>query len=646
MPVPSPRSQRRRGRGTGVVIAALSVACGTGPPAGAPPSAAVPTFTRDIAPLVFQHCLPCHRRGQAAPFGLETYADVATRATAIADVTSARRMPPWLPDTTGPPLVGARRMRDEHLAVIRRWADAGAPEGDVRDLPAAPTFASTWESGSPDLVLTLAKPYVLRAGGDDVYRNVVLPIALAQTRFVRTVEFRPGVSNVHHAVIRVDRTRQSRRRDGEDGQPGFDGMAAADAEDPQGHFIGWAPGRGPIVAPEHLPWRLERGSDLVIELHLLPGASPTSVQPTVALFFSDRGPTDTPVTIVMGSKGLDIPPGDARYVAEDRYQLPVDVTVLSVYPHAHHLARDMRVQAELPGGEVRPLLHIPRWSFHWQQDYRFVTPIPLPRGTTVVMTYTYDNSPSNPHHRGAAPRRVTWGPRSSDEMATLGLQLLPPSAADAAVLTASFAAHAARADVAGAEVLVRVNPTHAGNRALLGASYVRVGRYADAVPHLERALALDPANANAENHLGAALVALGRVPQGIDHFRRAVALSPRDGHLRFNLARVLQGAGRVDEAEREYGLALAADASLAAAHHNLGVLLFEQGRLPEAVRHLQRAADLAPDSPGIHGDLGGALAQAGQFEAARTHLRRALALDPQQTAARENLRRLDQIPPR
>ena len=127
-------------------------------------------------------------------------------------------------------------------------------------------------------------------------------------------------------------------------------------QDPEGQFIGWAPGRGPIVSPEGMPWRLERGADLVVELHMLATDVPRAIQPTVALFFTDQPPAAAPLTLKMGSKLIDIPAGKSDYVVTDAYVLPVPFDLLSVYPHAHYLATDMRVTAALPDGTVKSLL--------------------------------------------------------------------------------------------------------------------------------------------------------------------------------------------------------------------------------------------------------------------------------------------------
>ena len=487
-----------------------------------------PTFNKDVAPILFKDCAPCHRPGQAAPFTLLTYEDARTRADQIVTATSSRRMPPWLPDLAAMPIfLSERRLSPEEIDRIARWASGGTPEGSAEDRPASPTFPDAWQLGTPDLVVTLPRAYRLMPAGDgdhgshDVFRNVIFPVALPAGRFVRALEFRPGPAPViHHAVISLDRNRASRRREGADGQVGFDGMIAQDAQNPDGHFLGWTPGRGPIVAPDGLPWRLERGSDLVVQLHLLPGKAPVEVQPTLALFFTDKPPAGSPVMIRLGSKTIDIPAGESNYSINDTYVLPVDVDLIGLYPHAHYLGKEMHAEAMLPGGATRSLLHIRKWDFHWQQDYRYITPVSLPRGTRLTMRYTYDNSAANQRNQHQPPRAVRYGPNSSDEMGDLWLQVLPRSTADKAMLVAAFAEREGLASIASAEMLVRAEPANAAHQTSLGGSYFQMGKLAEATVHLEKALGLNPRSAQAHNFMGGVLLLS-------DACRRRFAISGR-----------------------------------------------------------------------------------------------------------------------
>src|SRR5688500_18790452 len=127
------------------------------------------------------------------------------------------------------------------------------------------------------------------------------------------------------------------------------------------------------------------------------------------------------------------------------------------------------------------------------------------------MRYTYDNSADNRHSPHKPPKPVVYGPNSSNEMGDLWVQVLPKSPADAATLLRGFAEREARANVAGAELLVRRVPDDAKNQTFLGSSYVEAGRFAEAIRPLEHALRLDPRSANAHNQLGAALISLGRL---------------------------------------------------------------------------------------------------------------------------------------
>ena len=617
--------------------AACLAACGRPSP---PP---VPTFDKDVAPILYSNCAPCHRPGEVAPFPLLTYADVVKHADNVVRETSKRHMPPWLPDRGEFPILGERRLRADQIDTIRHWVEAGMKEGSAGDLPAAPRWPEGWQLGKPDMVLTPDRPFHLAPGTEDVYRNLIVHPSIASEVYVRAVEFRTNGAPIHHAVIRVDRVGASRRRDGEGGQPGFDGMAWQSVEDPDGQFIGWAPGRGPIVSPDRMPWKLTPGAELVLELHMLPVKKPAVIQPTIALFFTPDPPVQSPLTLTMSPKAIDIPAGKSDYTITDSYDLPVPVDLLSVYPHAHYLGKDMLVTAAFPDGSTKTLLHIPHWSFHWQQDYRYASPVALPAGTRVTMKYTYDNSDDNednPHH---PPVRVRLGPKSTDEMAQLALQVLPKSLADAARLVQAFDDRDEEANVELGEMRVRENPNSAEDRAFLGASYLDVGRTADALPHLEAAVRLDPHLATAHSDLGSALLSEGRLQPALEHLRRAAALAPNDPAIAFNLGNALTKASDARAAAAAYTRALAINPDYADAHVNFGKLLFTSGRLADALPHFARAAALSPKSAVILTDYGSALAATGHYADALVQIQRALALNPDYPPALDDLHRLQQM---
>lgn len=575
-------------------IAALIAGCGGRPAPGAAPT--TPTFNKDMAPFVWTRCGSCHRPEGAAPFSLLTYDEVKTRARLISTVLKNGTMPPWLPERGYGDFAGERRVTADEIERFDRWVSEGAGRGDELDLGPPPTWPADWPLGQPDLVLELPEPFMLPEGGPDIFRNFVIPLALTTTRFVRGVDVRPGSRGVvHHATILIDPTRESRRLDEADREPGYEGMLPESAHNPESHALGWTPGKSASLEPPGVAWRLEPGFDLVLEMHMIPSGKPEAVRPRVGLYFADRPPTRVSLDFKLGSKTIDIPPGATDYTIEDRYTLPVDADVLSIYPHAHYLAKDMKAVAALPGGAVEQLLWIKQWDFKWQDQYRYARPVALPRGTVVTMRYTYDNSADNPRNPRRPPRRVEYGPESTDEMGDLWLQLVARSSADTQELARSYREHELKKDVVAAERLVARAPSVARWRNLLGARYVQANRIGDAVAELNEAVRLAPASADAQFNLGRAEQLQGNLTGAIGHFREAARLAPRDDGVLVGLANALQDRGDTVQAAAELRRAIAINPNAAEAHNNLGVALGTLGLLDQAVEHFRRALEIRPD---------------------------------------------------
>ena len=340
-----------------VALGALLLA---GPAAGlALPQPAAPaverpvTFTKDIAPILYSQCAPCHRPDGPAPFSLIGYDEVRRHAAQIAAAPARRYMPPWKPDPGYGDFVGERRLGDAQIATITRWVAAGRLEGDASDLPAPPRVSTSWQLGEPDLVVAIPE-YTLRAGGTDVFRNFVAAVPGAGTHYVRALEFRPGGRAVHHANIRIDPTPASRRLDDEDPEPGYEGVILHSADYPDGHFLGWTPGQTPPPGPNGLSWRLDAGDDLVVQLHLQPTGKPERIRPSIGLYFASDPPVRTPAILRLGRQDLDIPAGAHDFRVVDTYVLPVEAEIRAIQPHAHYRAREVSAWAVLPGGARRP----------------------------------------------------------------------------------------------------------------------------------------------------------------------------------------------------------------------------------------------------------------------------------------------------
>ena len=553
------------------------------------------TFNRDIAPLVFARCSRCHRPGDVGPFDLLTYDDVRRRARQIVEVTRTRFMPPWLPASGFGAFEGERRLTDDEIARFRRWFEQGTIEGEPADRLNPPSWPDGWSLGEPDLIVRMPEAYTLQADGPDVFRNFAIALPVDGTRFVRGVEFHPENPRiVHHAIMRVDRARTpGRRPDGRDGSD-TESMTLTEGQSPDGQFIGWAPGKVPSLGPADLAWRLEPGTDLILELHMLPSGKPEAIQSEIGFYFSAQPPARVPFGLQLGSYAIDIPPGAASYAIADSYTLPVDVEVHSIYPHAHYLGKRVVAYATLPDGRREWLINIPDWDFNWQDQYRYAEPVVLPRGTTLTMEITYDNSSANVQNRHDPPQRVRYGGRSADEMGNLWLQLVLRDPDDLPVLQRDVERDQTRRYIAGDELWLQYEPESPTVHASLAASYLKVGRVNGALVHLREALRLGLDDAYVRYNLGTALAAKGDFVESIRHYREAVRLDPDYAEAHNNLGVALQAQGLSSEAAEQYRLAVTIQDDYPEAHNNLGVVLRAEGRLDDAIGHFQRAVELRP----------------------------------------------------
>lgn len=657
--------------------AVLSIACSTASQTGHPiaPRAASETWSHDVAPLIYNRCTTCHHPGGAGPFSLLTYQDARRWAPQILKVTQSHFMPPWLPEPGYGDFADVRRLSDDDTALLKRWITAGMPQGDIKSAPAPPKYDTVWQLGKPDLILKTAQPFTLRAEGTDVFSNLILPNPLKQTRYVRAMEILPSPARaVHHANVLIDRTASLRRSHPSDWQTGVPGMEllldAGNRFDPDSNFLFWKPDSPALVEPEGMPWRLEPGNDLILNIHLKPSGKPETVTAQVGLYFTDAPPVHQPMLLQLDADDkLNIPPGDSNFVVEDSLTLPVDVQALGVYPHAHYLGRDMQGWAILPNGEKKWLVWIKDWDINRQSVYRYRDPLLLPAGTVLHMKYTFDNSADNAHNPHSPPVRVTSGNRSEDEMSHLWLQVLPVNTPTNGIDP--------RLPLEEAWMRNRLSKSPQDRVTIynLAASLAGQNKFAEAATLYEQELKLDPSNARTLTALGAALEGAGQADRAQERYRSAIAIAtPTDSggcDARFNLARLnvrrseyaeaekefrallsvcqedaesrsglgaaLLGAGQTDEATTEFKRALELDAGDFTALYNLGDLAADAGDAPQAIKLLEAALRTWPGSPDAHEKLAAAYAQQGRLSDALTQLRAAVELSPNDAGIHSSL---------
>src|SRR5439155_413728 len=334
-------------------------------------------------------------------------------------------------------------------------------------------------------------------------------------------------------------------------------------------MLGWQPGKPPYVSPEGLSWVLEPNSDLVLQLHLHPSGKPESVRSAVGIYFTDKPPTNTAFRINLQRYTIDIPAGAKEYAIENRYVLPVDVDLLRILPHTHYLGKELQGYAILPDGAPKWLILIKNWDFNWQGDYRYAQPVFLPKGTTLVMHFTYDNSADNIHNPSQPPRRVKYGLQTTDEMGELWFQALPRNAADRETLAKDH--------------------------------FLKLAQ--DAVEENQARLQTNPQDADAQLRLGSALYALGRATEALDHLRTATQLRPDDNSVHYQLGFIYLQQNRLEEARREFETVLRLKPDDFQASGNLGFVYLRQGNLDQAEVYFENTLRINPNDPVARANL-------------------------------------------
>lgn len=563
------------------------------------------TFTRDIAPIIYQDCSGCHHpiSGPAmageAPFPLITYEDAKTNAAAIAGAVRSRAMPPWLPEPGYGDFADDPRLTGAQIRLIAEWVRDGAPEGSLSAAPVTPHFDGGWALGKPDLVITAPRPITVPASGPDVFWNFIFSPNIKTKRYVRAIEVRPGgdLSAIHHANVILDPSESARTLEKEPGA-GFPGMDLPLRQDPSyvpSHFLFWKPGNTTWIEPAGLSWELDPGTDLVLNAHFMAMEMQQVAQPSIGLYFTDEPPKLFPMVIELeNDDALDIPANDKDFVVTDDFRLPRDVDVLAIYPHAHYLGHLLEAYATLPDGQRKWLIRIPNWDFQWQAIYHYREPVSLPKGTVVSMRYHYDNSASNPHNPHNPPQRVLGGNQSTDEMAHLWLQVLPRGErpADGRI----------QIEQALLEHRVEKFSDDFGARLNLGALLLAQSNAPAAVNMLEQAIRLDAKQEDAHRILGMALERVGRLQEAISQFRAAVTLKPDDNEARYGLARGLVRASDLQGAIAEFQKAADAEPHNSAIRDDFGVILMRQGHPAEALEQFDAALKIDPSQKQIQQD--------------------------------------------
>jgi hypothetical protein len=386
--------------GPTILLAALVNAAGADAPA-----AAVPTYSRDIAPIFQARCQECHRPGEAAPMPLISYSEVRPWARSIRKMVANREMPPWHAD----PAHG-KWSNDPSLAAgesekILAWADGGAPEGDPKDLPPPREFTEGWRIGKPDVVFTMPREFKVKATGEVRYQYIWIPTEFTEDKWIQAAEARPGNRKVVHHII-VFAVEPSTARPDLD----LDGKDWA-----HGHICGTAPGEGPDVFPPGTGKLIKAGSRLLLQMHYTPTGVEETDRSSVGLVFAKEPPQHRLQVLPVATHRFKIPAGAEAHEVKARHTFQEDGVLRAFMPHMHVRGKSFRYDLVDAEGARRTILNVPRWDFGWQHNYLPAEPLQVKKGAVIECTAVFDNSKNNPSNPDPT-KDVRWGDQTWEEM--------------------------------------------------------------------------------------------------------------------------------------------------------------------------------------------------------------------------------------
>jgi hypothetical protein len=361
--------------------------------------AAAPTYSKDVAPILYEKCTQCHHASGGAPMSLMSFQEVRPWGKSILKQVTDGTMPPWHAKPEHGSFKNDRSLSATQKEAVIAWINQGMKQGNKNDLPLAPIYEEgEWELGTPDQIITY-DTVNLKGGGPDRFFDLSEDAGIEEDKWLTAVEIRPSNKLVAHHVILYQQ------------EPGSGG------QEPDGWLGAWAAGAEPMVFPAKTGRILKKGSKVVADMHYHPAETPQSDTLTIGLHFADE-PEQIEKELInlwIVNQDIRIPAGKQNHQLESTFTFQHDSHIMGFLPHMHYRGREFTYNATYPDGTKETLLEVENYDFAWQTNYVLEQPKAMPKGTRIDCIAVYDNSANNPNNPDPE-RTVTWGDESYDEM--------------------------------------------------------------------------------------------------------------------------------------------------------------------------------------------------------------------------------------
>jgi hypothetical protein len=388
-----------------------------------------PTFSKDVAPILYQNCTSCHRPGEIGPMSLISFSDARPWAKSIATRVTDGTMPPWHADPAHGQFLNDRSLSARDRDTIVKWATGGAPEGDRAALPKLPEYTEGWQIGQPDTIWSMQEDYPIPSSGTIEYKNFEVPTNLTEDKWAEAIEIRPGNrSVVHHVIVYLidpnaakvappftPAANMRRPPEAPKTERGAEPNDRPMKRGPTGWLAGYAPGQAVRVYQPGTALRVPAGSTLIIQEHYTATGKETTDRTRVGIKWAKQAPKTVVDVATLQNANFVLPAGSSDTRVDAELTLKEDMTIWSVLPHTHMRGKKWEVSAIYPDGRSEIILNVPKYDFNWQTDYVFKKPLQMPKGTKIHTTAWYDNSAAN--KANPDPKKdVYWGDQTWEEM--------------------------------------------------------------------------------------------------------------------------------------------------------------------------------------------------------------------------------------
>ena len=396
------------------------------------------TFTSHIAPIIFQHCTPCHSPGGLrSQTPLMSYSDVYRMRHTVAFKVNSEEMPPWPPDPAYSRFTHERSLSLAERTAIVNWVNRGAQSGDTNRLTRPITKPVVRvPKPQPDLVVSMQQSWQHTGNGQDGYRVFVIPYEIPANKYLLAAEFKPGNPQiVHHAIVALDTTMQGPNRDAQSPGYGYHSNGTDFSFVPTAdNYVLWVPGAQPSIFPPNIGREFYKKGFVLLQVHYAPTNISATDSSSIEFYFADlpvtRPVTVAPISVMHLMNPPFLIPRNQVKTFTARVRIPTDLSLLEIGAHCHYLGKEWEVWNVSETGDTIKLLKIPHWDFHWQGGYTFPHPVKLPARSYLYARCTYDNTANNTHNPTIPPRDVTWGSSSHDEMFAVYINFITYQAGD------------------------------------------------------------------------------------------------------------------------------------------------------------------------------------------------------------------------